>query len=139
MLSPSELEREANIARNKALLQQLELKQAVESLPSTSKVKVEKKAKPIQPRTREKRKREPEVEAPRRQSARLRRGQIDPNESPRKRVKREVRCYHALVWVAIDEACRERRKSSVKRKKKPVWRPKRHAGNPKDRVTTSST
>ena len=91
LFSPSELEREANIARNKALLQQLELKQAVESLPSTSKVKTEKKVKPIQPRTREKRKREPEVEPPRRQSARLRRGQIDPNESPRKRVKREVR------------------------------------------------
>lgn len=93
--SASELEREANIARNKALLQQLELKQAVESLPSSSKVKAEKKAKPIPLKTREKRKREPEPEAPRRQSARLRRGQtaIDPNESPRKRAKREVRDY----------------------------------------------
>lgn len=85
----SELEREANIARNKALLQQLELKQAVDSLPTKSKAKSA--AKPIQPARREKRKREPEEELPRRQSARLRRGVVDPNETPEERVKREVR------------------------------------------------
>lgn len=86
-LSAYELEREANIARNKALLQQLELKQAVDSLPTKSKAKSA--AKPIQPARREKRKREPEEELPRRQSARLRRGVVDPNETPEERVKRE--------------------------------------------------
>ncbi|KAF8636726.1 hypothetical protein AX17_003529 [Amanita inopinata Kibby_2008] len=84
-LSQYELEREANIARNRALLEQLELKQAVEDL-GVPRPKVKPKAKPVQ---ETKRKREPsELEAPRRSSARLRKV-IDPNESPGKRRKRE--------------------------------------------------
>ncbi|KAF6765248.1 WD40-repeat-containing domain protein [Ephemerocybe angulata] len=86
-LSAYELEREANIARNKALLQELELKQAVASLPTKAKAKAA--AKPIQPAKREKRKREPEAEQPRRKSARLRKGAIDPDETPEERIKRE--------------------------------------------------
>ncbi|KAJ3520849.1 hypothetical protein NMY22_g12562 [Coprinellus aureogranulatus] len=100
-LSAYELEREANIARNKALLQQLELKQAVESLPSTSKVRIEKKAKPIQPKSREKRKREPEPEAPRRQSARLRRSHREEEEQRQK--EEEAR-------LAAEEARRQAQK-----------------------------
>ena len=85
----SELEREANIAKNKLLLQQLELKQAVDGL-GISKAKAAKStAKPVQPAKKEKRKRE-EPDQPRRQSARLRKSAIDPNESPAKRRKREV-------------------------------------------------
>ncbi|EAU88489.1 hypothetical protein CC1G_04195 [Coprinopsis cinerea okayama7 len=87
-LSEYELEREANIARNKLLLQQLELKAAVDDL-GVSKAKAKSTAKPIQPGKREKRKREPEADLPRRQSARLRKAVIDPNESPQKRRKRE--------------------------------------------------
>ncbi|KAI3610521.1 hypothetical protein WG66_006944 [Moniliophthora roreri] len=87
--SEYELEREANIARNRALLEQLELKQAVEEL-GLSKPKApapKTKVKPIQPN--KKVKKEKEVEAPRRQSARLR-NVIDPNESPEKKRKREA-------------------------------------------------
>ncbi|KAF8625806.1 hypothetical protein AX15_005193 [Amanita polypyramis BW_CC] len=87
-LSQYEIEREANIARNRALLEQLELKQAVEDLGLPKpKPKAKPTAKPVRPT---KRKREKfEVEAPRRQSARLR-GAVDPNESPEKKQKREA-------------------------------------------------
>ncbi|EEB96814.1 hypothetical protein MPER_03982, partial [Moniliophthora perniciosa FA553] len=75
----SELEREANIARNRALLEQLELKQAVEELglskPKTSAPKT--KAKPIQPN--KKGKKEKKDEAHSSLSARLR-NVIEPNE-----------------------------------------------------------
>ncbi|KAF9013865.1 WD40-repeat-containing domain protein [Cyathus striatus] len=91
-LSQYELEREANIARNRALLEQLELKQAVDGLglpPPKGKSKSSAtKGKPVQPAKR-KREREPLPEAPRRQSARLRKNVIDPNESPGQRRKRE--------------------------------------------------
>jgi hypothetical protein len=71
------------------LLEQLELKQAVDSIAPAKPAKVS-AAKPIQPARREKRKRELEEVQPRRQSARLRKGVVDPNESPAKRRKREV-------------------------------------------------
>ncbi|KAJ8078833.1 hypothetical protein PM082_013116 [Marasmius tenuissimus] len=88
-LSKYELEREANIARNKALLEQLELKQAVEELgfPSKPKGPPKTKAKPIQPAKKAK-KEAVDVE-PRRQSARLR-NVIDPNESSSRKRKREA-------------------------------------------------
>jgi hypothetical protein len=78
----SELEREANIARNKALLEQLELKQAVEQLglPSKRKAQPKSQAKPVQPAKRQKRERN-ESPALRRQSARLRKEVADPNET----------------------------------------------------------
>ncbi|KAH6918530.1 WD40-repeat-containing domain protein [Coprinopsis sp. MPI-PUGE-AT-0042] len=86
-LSEYELERERNIARNKLLLQQLDLQGAASSLGASSSSGA--KAKPVQPVKKEKRKREPEVEQPRRQSARLRKSVVDPNETPAKRRKRE--------------------------------------------------
>ncbi|KIK57771.1 hypothetical protein GYMLUDRAFT_746592 [Collybiopsis luxurians FD-317 M1] len=88
-LSAYEKEREANIARNRALLEQLELKQAVESLGFPAKQAPPKtKAKPVQSTKKAKEKQE---EAPRRQSARLRNtAAFDPNESPSKKRKREA-------------------------------------------------
>lgn len=88
----SEIEREANIARNRALLEQLELKQAVENLEVPKhKGTAKSTAKPVQPAKRVKRERL-EPEAPRRQSARLKKDTFDPDESPSKRQKREV-CF----------------------------------------------
>ncbi|KAH7921730.1 WD40 repeat-like protein [Leucogyrophana mollusca] len=89
-LSEYELEREANIARNRALLEQLELKDAVGQLgvPAKTKAPAKSKAKPVQPSKRVKRERE--VEAPRRQSSRLKKEVVDPNESPSKKRKREA-------------------------------------------------
>ncbi|TFK42537.1 WD40-repeat-containing domain protein [Crucibulum laeve] len=86
-ISQYELEREANIARNRALLEQLELKQAVSDLPIPKSKTAKSKAKPVQPVNRNKREREPE--APRRQSARLRKDTVDPNETPAQKRKRE--------------------------------------------------
>ncbi|KAG5650769.1 hypothetical protein H0H81_011108 [Sphagnurus paluster] len=87
-LSQYELEREANIARNRALLEELDLKQAVAGLDITPKSAPPTKAKPVQPK---KRVTKEEVEAPRRQSSRLKRSAaIDVNESPSKRQKREA-------------------------------------------------
>lgn len=85
----SEQEREANIARNRALLEQLELKDAVATLGVSVKPKPapKPKAKPV-PATRRV-KRELTEEAPRRQSARLRKDLlVDPNETPAQRRKR---------------------------------------------------
>lgn len=91
-LSQYELEREANIARNRALLEELELKQAVAGLGipmSNPKLALKTKAKPVQPKERAK-KQPSEAAAPRRQSSRLKRAAIDANESPSKRQKREA-------------------------------------------------
>jgi hypothetical protein len=85
----SEQEREANIARNRALLEQLELKDAVATLGVQAKPKPapKPKAKPIPGIKRVKR--ELAEEAPRRQSARLRKDvPADPNETPAQRRKR---------------------------------------------------
>ncbi|KAN0076783.1 WD40-repeat-containing domain protein [Tylopilus felleus] len=88
-ISAYEQEREANIARNRALLEQLELKDAVATLGVSVKPKPapKPKAKPV-PATRRV-KRELTEEAPRRQSARLRKDLlVDPNETPAQRRKR---------------------------------------------------
>ncbi|KAF7294880.1 DNA damage-binding protein CMR1 [Mycena indigotica] len=88
MPSAYELEREKNIARNRALLEQLDLKQAVEGLvakPAATKSQ----AKPVQP-NKPRKPRERVAEGPRRQSARLRESVIDPNESPAKRKRRDA-------------------------------------------------
>ncbi|KAG1756714.1 WD40-repeat-containing domain protein [Suillus paluster] len=89
-LSAYELEREANIARNRALLEQLDLKDAVTQLgvPPKPKPAPRTRAKPIQPAKKVKREREV-VEAPRRQSARLKKEVIDPNETPAQKKQRE--------------------------------------------------
>ena len=89
----SELERQANIARNKALLEELELADAVDSVGFSRKPpppKAKAKAKPVQPAKRAKRE-ATEDTGPRRQSARLKRSADDPNESPEKKRARLVR------------------------------------------------
>ena len=65
------------------------------ALPAdTSKAKA--KAKPVQPARKSKRTRD-EAPVATRQSSRLRKETIDPNESPSKRIKREVcRLYHQI-------------------------------------------
>ena len=85
---PSEKEREANIARNRALLEQLDLKDASSSLGLPPKPAPKPKAKPIQPIKKPKREQIDRV--PRRQSARLKKEAIDPNETPAQRRKREA-------------------------------------------------
>ncbi|KAF8910971.1 WD40-repeat-containing domain protein [Gymnopilus junonius] len=84
--SQYELDREANIAKNRALFEDLGLKDAVKSLGTSKTSKTA--AKPVQPK-RVKRER-PEVEAPRRQSRRLlSKGHADPDETPEERKIRE--------------------------------------------------
>ncbi|KAG6845324.1 hypothetical protein H0H87_010781 [Tephrocybe sp. NHM501043] len=113
MISKYEQEREANIARNRALLEELELKQAVAGLgiaASVSKATTKAKVQPVQPKKRVK-KEAAEVEAPRRQSSRLKRGAIDLDESPSKRQKREaemelIRAQEAEERLAAEERAR---------------------------------
>ncbi|KAI8998489.1 WD40 repeat-like protein [Trametes punicea] len=78
--SDYEQERLATIARNRELLAQLGLADASQSLKPTKST-----AKPVQPRV--KKPKEPPM--PTRQSSRLRRAPIDPNESPAAKRKRE--------------------------------------------------
>lgn len=91
----SELERQANIARNKALLEELELTDAVNKIGFSKEQpspppKAKAKAKPVQPAKRAKRE-VVEDSGPRRQSARLKRSAEDPNQSPEKKRARLVR------------------------------------------------
>ncbi|EIW85143.1 WD40 repeat-like protein [Coniophora puteana RWD-64-598 SS2] len=89
-MSAYEKEREANIARNRAILEQLDLKDAASQLgvPAKSKSQTKPKAKPVQPKKRPRQESEPV--APRRQSARLMKEVIDLNESPVTKQKREA-------------------------------------------------
>ncbi|KAG2111613.1 WD40-repeat-containing domain protein [Suillus discolor] len=89
-LTAYELEREANIARNRALLEELDLKDVVTQLgiPPKPKPANRTRAKPIQPAKTVKRAREV-VEAPRRQSARLKNGVVNPNETAAQKRQRE--------------------------------------------------
>ncbi|KAG1832004.1 WD40-repeat-containing domain protein [Suillus variegatus] len=89
-LTAYELEREANIARNRALLEELDLKDAVTQLgiPPKPKPAIRTRAKPIQPAKTVKRAREV-VEAPRRQSARLKNGVVNPYETAAQKRQRE--------------------------------------------------
>ena len=84
----SELDREANIAKNRALFEDLGLKDAVASLGAS---KPKTAAKPLQ--TKKVKRERPEVEIqPRRQSRRLlSKNHVDPNETPEERKIREVR------------------------------------------------
>ena len=91
----SELERQANIAKNKALLEELELPDAVGSIgfskkPPPPPPKAKARAKPVKPAKREKREVVEDL-GPRRQSARLKRSADDPNENPEKKRARLVR------------------------------------------------
>ena len=94
-LNLSELERQANIAKNKALLEELELTDAVNNVGFSTKPpppppKAKAKAKPVQPSKRVKREAVEDL-GPRRQSARLKRSADDPDESPEKKRARLVR------------------------------------------------
>lgn len=90
-LLSSELERQANIARNVALLEELNVKEAAAGLISRKVVEkdVKSKSKPVQPRVKRARAESAAVE-PRRQSLRLRKEVADPNESPAKKRRREA-------------------------------------------------
>jgi flagellar motor protein MotB len=94
----SELEREANIARNRALLEELDLKDAVTQLGIPPKLKPAPgtRAKPIQPAKKVKREREV-VDVPRRQSARLKKEVVDPNETAAQKKQREVSASTTII------------------------------------------
>jgi hypothetical protein len=86
----SEAEREATIARNRALLAQLDVSLDIPKAPS--KAKPPAKAKTASTRTSGKRKRSlsPAPAVPSRQSTRLRRSAPVPNETPEQKRVREV-------------------------------------------------
>ncbi|KAI0082758.1 WD40 repeat-like protein [Panus rudis PR-1116 ss-1] len=85
-MSAFDLEREANIARNRELLAQLGISNPV---PAKTPVKVQTKAKPVQPVRKKRKVITPPPQRQTRSSARLRQPVVDPNESPSKRRKRE--------------------------------------------------
>lgn len=111
----SEREREANIARNRALLEQLELKDAVATLGVSVKSKPapEHKAKPIPAAKRVKR--ESKAEVPRRQSARLRKDVVDPNETRAQKRKRLAEVEERQKKEEEDQILAEEQARSVKR------------------------
>lgn len=71
-------------------------------------------AKPVQPA---KRKRKETEELPRRQSARLRKSVVDPNETPAQRKKRLVRCFTPRLENMLTDH-RKRKRPFVLNKKK---------------------
>ena len=91
-------------------MEQLDVKGAITNLalPVDTKdaSKRQGKAKPVQPARRNKRTRDEAAPVATRQSLRLRRETIDPNESPSKRIKREVCCSLCIFCVAFSEAWR---------------------------------
>ncbi|KAF7795619.1 hypothetical protein EIP86_006784 [Pleurotus ostreatoroseus] len=100
---PSEAEREANIARNRALIAQLDISLDIPKKEPPAK----KKPKPVQPA---KRKRE-STPVPLRQSSRLRRTVADPAESPakkRRREQEEERLRQKLEQERLEEEERQR-------------------------------
>ncbi|EPQ58018.1 WD40 repeat-like protein [Gloeophyllum trabeum ATCC 11539] len=115
-----ELEREANIAKNRAILEELDLKGAVAQLGLPSKGAQAKRAaaaaKPVQPAKKRKREEKDEAPAPRRQSTRLRRaGAADPNETPaerkiREKLEEERRMKEEEERLEAEEKAREARK-----------------------------
>lgn len=93
LTSNSERERLANIARNREILAQLGIVDAASAIKSQAQTK----AKPIQPRV----KKSKEPPRPTRQSTRLRRGPVDPDESPQAKRKREVSTPPCMYNVAV--------------------------------------
>ncbi|KAH8106752.1 WD40 repeat-like protein [Cristinia sonorae] len=84
-------EREANIARNKALLAQLDISMSNLGIPTPAE-KAKSKAKPVQPAKRVKRERGTGTPLPAREtrsSTRQKRPVINPNETPAQKKKRE--------------------------------------------------
>lgn len=118
----SEKLREENLAKNKALLAELELENAVDTLGVP---KPAPKAKPVQSR-KPKRKAEEEAPTTRRQSTRLRRVLADPNETPAQKRQREVRRHIALSDIASwSGRCRWKPKRLDGKKKRLVLRRRR--------------
>ncbi|EIN07316.1 WD40 repeat-like protein [Punctularia strigosozonata HHB-11173 SS5] len=110
-LSAYEIERQANIARNKALLEQLELDEAAAALGAQKKRSAP-TAKPVQPAKKKVKRESDEIPEPRRQSSRLKRSVVDPDETPAKRRKREqeeeaLRKKLEEERLAAEEAARE--------------------------------
>ncbi|KAF8964048.1 WD40-repeat-containing domain protein, partial [Flammula alnicola] len=110
-----ELEREANIAKNRALFEDLGLKEAVRDLSASSaKAAAKSKAKPVQAK-RVKRER-PEVEAPRRQSSRLlTKFHENINETPEERKLREQKREVELAKQAEERLLAEEAARIAKR------------------------
>jgi len=96
----SEIDRDANIAKNRALFEDLGLKQAVQSLGATT---AKPAAKPVQAK-RVKRERAEELPAPRRQSRRL---QKKLDETPEERLLREVGVSFLCVLSLLIEGLQE--------------------------------
>ncbi|CAK5277400.1 unnamed protein product [Mycena citricolor] len=113
MPSQYELERERNIARNKALLEQLQLKQAVHDLaPPTATSKSQ--AKPVQS-SRTKKPREAPTDGPRRQSSRLRGTVVDPNETPKAKKRRLAEMEEQRALEAEERIQEQERERLAKR------------------------
>ncbi|KAK0228601.1 WD40-repeat-containing domain protein [Armillaria fumosa] len=116
-LSQYEIDREANIARNRALLEELELKQAVEGLgfpAKPTKKETKKKVQPVQASKRKQTKTEEQEPTVRRQSARLR-NVTDPNESPSRKRKREAELEEQRAKEAEERIEAEERARIAKR------------------------
>ena len=114
----SEQERQATIARNRELLAQLGLADAASAIKSTK--QATKSAKPVQPRV--KKPKEPPM--PTRQSTRLRRVTVDPNESPQAKRKREVRRESEKMKATVMNSVRSaKRRKEDRRKRRSVWKP----------------
>jgi hypothetical protein len=138
MPSEYEFERERNIARNKALLEQLNLKQAVDDLIPVKTKPVKSQAKPIQS-AKTKRPREDTTDGPRRQSARLQKDVVDPNESPSKRKRREVGSVKTIVHVPDSRSCRPKLKSAALGKQRNSWKRRNVIVRPNEHVTQTLT
>ncbi|EJD02328.1 WD40 repeat-like protein [Fomitiporia mediterranea MF3/22] len=114
-LTEYELERQANIARNQALLESLNLKEAAANLVSRKReLEKQPKAKPIQPAKRVKRE-VSSVPEPRRQSLRLRKEVIDPNLTPEERRKREAEAEKRRKQEEEERLAAEERAREAKR------------------------
>ncbi|KAF8580875.1 WD40 repeat-like protein [Ramaria rubella] len=114
-LTEFEKQREANIAKNRALLEQLELKEAAAGLSfPVSKPKTHKDAKPVQSSHAKKRK-AIESSAPRRQSSRLNKPVTNPNETLGQKRKREAEEEARRVKEEEERLEREERARVAKR------------------------
>ncbi|KAG7452439.1 WD40 repeat-like protein [Guyanagaster necrorhizus] len=113
-LSQYEIDREVNIARNRALLEELELKQAVEGLGFPTKSSKSATKKPVQPSKKKQIKKEDQEPTVRRQSARLR-NVTDLNESPSRKRKREAELEEQRAKEAEERIEAEKRARIAKR------------------------
>ncbi len=109
----SEIDRDANIAKNRALFEDLGLKQAIHSLGTTT---VKPAAQPVQPK-RVKREREEDLPAPRRQSRRLQR-KLNADETPEERLLREVGVSLLVCFACLRKDHRKRNQGWSKNEKK---------------------